>query len=44
MCDHFFESCMDAAKAVNIPYIVTASMDLSKGNRCTHYYLVKNRN
>jgi hypothetical protein len=31
LCDHFMEPCVDAATKLNIPYVITASMDLSKG-------------
>lgn len=33
MCDHFLESCIDAAKAMDIPLIITAAMDITSGTR-----------
>jgi hypothetical protein len=31
LCDHFGDSCIEAASSLNIPYIVTTSIDLTKG-------------
>lgn len=33
MCDHFLEACIDAAKVMKLPVIITAAMDMSSGNR-----------
>ncbi|KAI8073485.1 uncharacterized protein B0P05DRAFT_604795 [Gilbertella persicaria] len=30
ICDHFGETCVDAATSLNIPYIITSSMELTK--------------
>ncbi|KAI9475697.1 MAG: hypothetical protein EXX96DRAFT_540281 [Benjaminiella poitrasii] len=30
LCDHFSQSCIEAAKALNIPYIVTSTLEITK--------------
>lgn len=31
LCDHFMEVCIDAATTLNIPYIVTSSLEFTSG-------------
>ncbi|KAI8331114.1 hypothetical protein BD560DRAFT_494174 [Blakeslea trispora] len=33
ICDHFAEVCVDAANAVKIPYIITATMEITKDSQ-----------
>ena len=40
MCDHLIEACSDAAKFMNIPYIVTAAFDMSPGKKI-HHLIIK---
>lgn len=32
ICDHFAEACFDVCDALNIPFIVTSTMDMTQGN------------
>ncbi|KAI7901476.1 uncharacterized protein BX663DRAFT_437558 [Cokeromyces recurvatus] len=32
LCDHFAESCLEAATSLNIPYIVTSTFEMTKAN------------
>lgn len=33
LCDHFMESCAEAATALNIPYIITSTLEFTGGKK-----------
>lgn len=33
LCDHFTDTCVDAARYLKIPFVVTSTLDLSSGKK-----------